>query len=574
MTTDIQQIESQKQDDSSFEGQIFKNPFQRLTADGNQTSSKLTMEIAPPPPATTEVETANLDVEEDTIAKPPASPVKMNGKESQAELMIKSAKELATFFHTPDGEVFASMKVNGHIENVRIRSRAFRRWLSRSHYQETGKPAGAQAIKDTVAILEAEGLYDGEEQELHIRYAWHEGAIYIDLGNADWHQVRIRSGEWGVIEGRESPVKFIRTPGMREMAAPVLGGSIDALRPLLNIENDSDWVLIVSWLIGAMSPKGPFPVLVLQGEQGTAKSTTARILRNLLDPSTIPSQALPKGEQDLVIVASGTWILNFDNLSYLRPEMSDALCRLSTGGGFRTRALYTDDGERMFHAMRPMIMNGITDIATRHDLADRSLIIQLPVIPKDKRRSEKDLQQRWDEVRGLVFGALCSAVAGAIAHIETTKLDSLPRMADFATWVTAAENALEWEKGVFLREYDANRKRLISISMDADPIAITIIRLIQRHKGHQWSGSATELHRMLSTLNQDFSNQRAWPRQPNVLSGRLRRAAAGLRELGIEIEWTKSGNRTIHISRNGNYTPGALDHIVPENQSPEKLEGV
>ena len=366
----------------------------------------------------------DLDGSVEALDDQEGTPAIANPKESKAELILGLAKEFSTFFHTPDGDAFASITVNDHIENVRVRSNDFKQWLGMLHYKESGRPPGAQAAKDAMEILDAEGRYDGPEIPMHIRYAEHEDSIYIDLCNGSWDQVQVMRGGWKMIGSKNSPVKFYRAKGMAALPVPNREGSIDLLRRFLNLENDSDWVMIVSWLIASMRPDRPFTVLVLQGEQGTAKSTTARLLRDLIDPSTVHSQSAPKSERDLVIAASKSWVLNFDNLSYLRPEMSDAFCRLSTGGGFRTRALYTDDGERLFNSIRPIIMNGISDFASRHDLADRSLIIQLPAIPKTKRISGNDLMMSWDRNRDMLFGALCSALSVAIANIGSVNLPS------------------------------------------------------------------------------------------------------------------------------------------------------
>ena len=78
-------------------------------------------------------------------------------------------------------------------------------------------------------------------------------------------------------------------------------------------------------------------VLVLHGEQGAAKSTTARVLRRLCDPNTAPLRAAPRGVRDLMIAATNSWPFCFDNLEHLPPWISNALCRLATGGGFATR---------------------------------------------------------------------------------------------------------------------------------------------------------------------------------------------------------------------------------------------
>src|SRR5579872_5121171 len=174
---------------------------------------------------------------------------------------------------------------------------------------------------------------------------------------------------------------------------PGSGGKLDALRPFVNTPTDADWVLLASWLVAALSARGPYPVLVLHGEQGSAKSTTARVLRALVDPSTVPLRSEPKEARDLMIAAKHGWMLAYDNLSHLVPWLSDAICRLSTGGGFGTRQLYTDEDEILFDAMRPVIIDGIEELATRGDLLDRSIILRLPPIPDNRRRPEADFWQ-------------------------------------------------------------------------------------------------------------------------------------------------------------------------------------
>ena len=112
-------------------------------------------------------------------------------------------------------------------------------------------------------------------------------------------------------------------------------------------------MLLAAWLVAAFRPHGPYPILVLHGEQGSAKSTTARVLRALLDPNTAPLRGEPRDLRDVMIAASNGWIISFDNLSRIPHWLSDALCRLATGGGFSTRELYTDSEEVLFDAQRP-----------------------------------------------------------------------------------------------------------------------------------------------------------------------------------------------------------------------------
>ena len=488
-------------------------------------------------------------------------------KESKTDLLIHLAKENIELFHTPNDEAFASIKINGHCENIPVNSKHFRKFLMRLYYKRINGFPGEQALKDTMDLLSAEALFDGPELALHLRYAEHEGSIYIDLGNDDWRQVCISKFGWTVIENKNSPVKFMRTQGMKAMSIPSKYGNIEDLSQFLNIENESDWVLIVAWLIGAMKPTGTYPILMIQGEQGTAKSTTAKLLKDLVDPSVVSSQSLPRSERDLTIAASNSWLNSYDNLSEMPNRLSDAFCRIATGGGLRTRTLFTNDDEMLFNPVRPQIFNGIADIATRPDLADRALTICLMPIPKEKRISEMQLMENWKLRKAGIFGALCNALSVALAKHKKINLKELPRMADFAIWASAAEFSFGWKKGSFMREYANNRLRLIDIAIEADPVAIAVIDMLKKENVYKWSGKASDLLEILkSQVGEQVTRLKSWPKQPNLLSNKLCRCATSLREKGISIEWTKSGDRIITITHTLHYNHDEQDFNKPENK--------
>jgi len=280
---------------------------------------------------------------------------------------------------------------------------------------------------------------------------------------------------------------------------------------------------------------------VLRGEQGTAKSTRARVLKTLIDPGKAALQAEPKNEHDLAIAANNSHVCAFDNLSKLTPRLSDALCRLSTGGGFRTRKLYTDDDEALFDAQRPVILNGIPDIATRSDLVDRSVLSVLQPIPDDKRRDEKEFWTAFNEAHLRILGALLTAVATALRRWPAIQLAKKPRMADFARWIVAAEPSLPWAPGTFVRAYAENRDESIKSLLDGDSIADYL-----REISLPWQGTARDLWDELEKrIPEEIRKQRDWPaKKPNQLSGHLRRLAPALRQLGIDIQFTRaSGGR-------------------------------
>src|SRR5262249_36779097 len=185
-----------------------------------------------------------------------------------------------------------------------------------------------------------------------------------------------------------SPVHFRRARGMLPLPSPIFGSTLDELRGLITPQDDKSWMFLVSWLVAAIYPQGPFPILILQGEAGTAKSTTSLFLRSLIDPSKAPLRSMPRDDRELMISAQNSWLISLDNLSKLPVWISDALCRLATGGGMATRQLFTDDSEKIFDSKRPIILNGIDELAGRDDLADRALVVNLARIPEHKRRSQ------------------------------------------------------------------------------------------------------------------------------------------------------------------------------------------
>lgn len=273
--------------------------------------------------------------------------------------------------------------------------------------------------------------------------------------------MEITPNGWQVVA--DPPVKFRRAKGVLALPCPVVGGSIDELRAFVNVPDEASWRLLVAWLVAAMRPIGPYPVLFLQGEQGSAKTTTARVLRAMVDLNTAPLRTIPREERDLMIAANNGWVIAFDNLWGIPVWLSDAICRISTGSGFGTRTLYEDDQETIFAACRPVVANGIDELASRHDLFDRAIILNLPPIPEQDRIDELTFWREFEEARPRILGALLDAVAAGLRNIENVKLERLPRMADFAKWVTACEEVLPWPAGGFMEAYMGNRAEAVEL---------------------------------------------------------------------------------------------------------------
>jgi hypothetical protein len=463
---------------------------------------------------------------------------------TQADILIGLA-EAAELFHSPDGTGFADLDINAHRETWPIRTKGFRRWLARRYFEATQGAPSAEALQSALNVIEAKAHFDAPERVVHIRVGALDGRLYLDLGDNAWRAVEISAAGWRVIAN--PPVRFRRAAGMQPLPVPVPGGSVETLRSFLNVQSDTDFVLVVAWALAVLRNHGPYPVLALSGEQGSAKSTFSAILRALLDPNTAPLRALPREDRDLFIAASNGHLLAFDNVSGLPAWISDTLCRLATGGGFAVRQLYTDQDEVLFDAARPVILNGIEDIVTRPDLADRAVFLTLEPIPEDRRRPEQELWAAFEKERPRLLGVLLDAVVQGLKMLPQTRLDKLPRMADFALWATACETAL-WPTGTFWTAFCGNRDEAIEGVIDADPIA-TAVRAIMAART-QWTGTASDLLGVLGEAAGEAQRKaRTWPDSPRTLAGRLRRAATFLRRIGIEISFRREGRARTRIIR-------------------------
>jgi hypothetical protein len=477
----------------------------------------------------------------------------LRAAEAQAEARgISQATELvalaadAALFHSPEGEAFATVQIEGHYETWPLRTKAFRRWLARRFYDEQDRAPGTHALQDAITVLEGKALFDGPEYSVFTRLAEYEGAIYLDLANSAWEAVEITASGWSVVAN--PPVKFRRMRGMLPLPSPLPGGSWDDLRPFVNLKEPSDWVLLKAWMVQALRPQGPYPVLIFHGEQGSAKSTHERVIRATIDPNTVPLRAEPRDLRDVMIAATNAWILSFDNLSHLPAWLSDVFCRLATGGGFSTRELYTDQEEALFDVQRPLALNGIEELATRGDLLDRAIILYLPAIPEERRRPEAEFWRAFEQKRPCILGALLDAVSEALRNVEAVRLERLPRMADFAVWAAAAAPKLGHTVEEFTEAYTGNREAANELTLEASLLTPSLKAVAETG----FTGTATELLiRLNDKAADDIRRQKGWPTNGRVLSNALRRIAPNLRAVGVNVGFERQGKkrtRTVTVS--------------------------
>jgi Domain of unknown function (DUF3854) len=434
------------------------------------------------------------------------------------------------FFHTSDRDAFASVNVGDHWETFPIAGRDFTHVLLHRFYRLTSSAPSKQALEDAVRVFACRALFEGTERSVFLRIAESDRTTYLDLADPDWNAVEISASGWRVVAN--PPVKFLRPRGMRPLPCPVAGGDVNQLRSFLNV-TDQEWPLVLVWILAAYRRRGPFPMLSLNGEQGSCKSSASTVIRNLVDPNAASLRSSPRDERDFFISATNSWVMTLDNLSHLPDWLSDALCRMATGGGLATRQLYTDLNEIIINVQRPIVLNGIAELATRGDLLDRSIVISLPTMDAEKRRDEAEFQSEFESAKPNLFGALLDALVAALAQLPYVKLARKPRMADFALFGVAVERALGWPRDTFISAYGANRSAANSSAIEASPVASAVQALAAEER--VFEGTATDLLSKLTFYADEQQKHRAWPDSGWKLSGVLRRLAPSLRASGVEV---------------------------------------
>lgn len=456
-----------------------------------------------------------------------------------ARLLALAEGDGDEFFHTPSGETYARVRVRDHLEVHRLgRQGGYRKHLARRFYTLYRQVPRAQALGDALAVLEANALHEGNEHDVYVRLAPHpiEPGFVLDLADDKWRQVVVTAEGWSITA--EPLVRFRRPPTMRALPTPMPGGRLDRLRDLLVI-TDEGWVLLVVWLLGALNPRGPYALLLLIARHGSGKSLLARMLKSLIDPADAPLRAAPRDERDLLIAARNTWAIVYDNLSTVSSDLSDALCRLATGGGLSTRQLFTNDEEMVLEAKRPVIITGIEDVVTRGDLLDRALPVELPPIDAYSRRPEGELLEAFATEHPFLLGALLDATVVGFQRIPTLKPEKLPRLADAALWAMACEPAPGLPEGAIAEALQEITHQGAYTALDADPLAAAVQSLVEQRGS--WRGRATELLHDLEEVASDGAQRaRTWPKVANAAAGRLRRLAPSLQVIGIIVTSTRS----------------------------------
>lgn len=420
----------------------------------------------------------------------------------------------------------------------------FRGWLKARYWELKEVGFNGEIYKEVVDTLSAKAYHEGKNLQLWNRVAMIENIIYYDMGDGR-RVVKIDKEGWE--ETTKAPVMFKRFSHQLPQVEPNREGSLTEVTKFVNLKNNKDMLLYLTYLVTGLNPTIPRALLTIYGDQGSAKSTALRVARCIIDPSSAgpnhPSKAgnllsPPKDETDLAGKSSRHYCLYFDNLSYCPDWMSDAFARLITGASFSKRKLYTDSDEVTFSEMPLLGMCGITLVAEKPDLLDRLLILEMERISQNKRKTEKEFWKEFELVLPKILGGLFTVLSKTLGLVDKLDLGNLPRMADYANFATATAIALGSSKEEFLLAFNQNIERQNQSVIDSSPVAQTIL-LFMGDKNEGWEGSSSQLYAELlaraDILKLSVGGRDGFPKDPRWLWRKIQVVRSNLADLGIQV---------------------------------------
>lgn len=462
-----------------------------------------------------------------------------NGKDrtySQATALIDyTSSDDVELFHDDKGDPYARVSIDGKNKNMPVQGRDFRRWVTRRFFEDTGTAPGGDAIINALNVIEAKACHKGKEYKLHNRIANHEGKLWYDMG--DGAAVKIDSEGWEIVNNPPILFKSFKHQKSHDIKKVKPAGDVKKILNFINLADDADRLLFVVYLISCFIPEIPHPIPVLHGDKGSSKSTAFKFIKEITDPSVLQIFSFPKDNTELVQKLDHHHFAPFDNVTTLSEWQSDALCRACTGEGFSKRAHYTNDEDVIYNYQRCIGLNGVNVVASKADLLDRAILLKFVRIPKERRKTEAELWEVFDEVKHEVLSGIFTILSKAIKIKPDIQLTELPRMADFMLWGCAIAEVMGDGQQTFYNAYNSNIQSQNKEALEASPVGELITMFMEDKVS--WSGRASELLPALEGIAAEYrinTKARGFPKAANALTRRINEIQSNLMDEGIVFE--------------------------------------
>lgn len=451
-------------------------------------------------------------------------------------------REDVVLFHDEQDRGYIAINIDGARKVLPCNGRSLRMLLSKMSWDMFGESLNTEQVKSIQSALEGNACFKGTQIPLSNRVCMNREGLWYDLANENGQAIKVTNEGWEVVN--TPPILFKRYSHHKEQVIPIAGGDVELFLKYINILNPEHKLLLLVFLVSCFIPGFPHAMLAIFGAQGSSKSTLSKLARQLVDPSLVDVSGLPNNQKELVQTLAHHHFIFFDNLSYLSEEASDTICKAITGSGFSKRELYENDEDVIYNFMRCIGINGINLVATRPDLLERSILLELNRIEPSSRKSEKEIYTNFKEDLPKILGGVFDVLVKALKIRPNIEVSLLPRMADFSLWGCAIAEALGYTKDEFLNAYRNNINHQTEMLIQENIVATAIIAFMEDKK--EWEDTPTQLYDQLSSGSSFISidvKDKSWPKGAAALSRKLNEFSTPLKQMGISVTIKTHGTR-------------------------------
>lgn len=484
------------------------------------------------------------------------------------EQLVEMVEAMGELFHDKSGDGYITINADGHRKTYALDSVTFKEFVAHRFFKATRKAIKAQQLSDAMMTLTGFAKHDGECREVHIRVAQDGDGYLLDMCDDSWQALRVSST--GIEATSQPSQRFIRPNGALPLFQPDKAGDLEDLLLLINIDRKQA-PIVVAVICDLLRPETAYPVTEITGEHGSGKSATQANIRALIDPKDVALRSPPRKEEDIFIAAKNNHIVSYNNASHLTPDYQDALCTLSTGGGYASRKLYSNGEEHSYDAKRPILINGIVPVATQADLMSRVVQVHCPKIKN--RVSDADLDARLKKHGPRALGFILVTFSKALALLPAIEIEDAPRLMDFAGLGEAVARVMGENPGAFLTQYRQTLAAAATRSIEGAPV----IQQLVDHMDNRDHLEST-VGGLLQTLTESKTSvPRAWPKSARGFRELLDRYRDAMRQMDVTIEYPQErrNGQTIIVSKiiNRVQTPSQSSQPSRNTQPREGGEG-
>lgn len=469
-------------------------------------------------------------------------------KQQNAVVLLNLLFTMCEFFRDQRGLLYAAFSENERHTVSPVDSSAMRGFMQRLYFAREQKALRRETAQQVVELLEALQI-DAPVQQVYLRTAFVDGALYYDLGTRYGDVVQIDAK--GCCIGREFSINFLHPATLSTQVMPDLTAAPEDFFPLVRrhfrTDNDHDALLMAVYLSSLFLDGIDHPILILHGQKGASKTTTARHIGEMFSPGNDMLLTLPSSEAELARLLARSAFVGFDNTDGMNAKIANLLCQAVTGGTYTARKKYTDDGDVFFDLHARVAINGVSVCSTRSDILDRAQIVELKRLLPEERLTSEEVEQAFQADLPKLLGACFRILSRAFVIFPTIKFNTIPRMATYYKYGIAITIAMGIEQREFEDAYEANVQTAHELVTDMNTMVECLRVFLQRRTDGKWEGRWIELYKHLrhTALENDLFEPRAFPGSASALSKHLHSMQSDLQAVGITMHFGYRGKSKI-----------------------------